>query len=258
MRLSPAEQTLWYLNIAAALFLLVRLYSQQLVKIYPALFTYFAADALQQIVALTFGRSPKAYAEIYFVGQALKVALAVWVVLELYQLALAQQPALAKFGRRTLDYLFCCAVLVGLVNFVFQIGANPGKMKYPTAFTRLESTVALVTLIVLVLITGFLLWFPVRASRNVALCLGAFVFYYFQRWAGLMFTTFWPLRTHEFSNVMLTASFICFVIWGIALRGRGEATTVITGHRWNPKEAERLTLQLDAINSRLVRLVARP
>jgi hypothetical protein len=258
MRLSPTEQALWYLNIAAALFLLVRLYSQQLVKIYPALFTYLAADALQQIVALTFRRSRTIYAEIYFVGQALKVALAIWVVLELYQLALAQQPALAKFGRRTLDYLFCFAVLIGLVNFLLEIGANPGKMKYPTAFTRLESTVALITLVVLVLIAVFLLWFPVRASRNVALSLGAFVFYSFQRWSGLLLTTFWPLRTHELSIAMLTASFICLAVWGMALRRRGEVTTVITGHRWNPKEAERLTLQLDAINSRLVRLVARP
>ena len=65
MRLSPVEQTLWYLNIGGALFLLVRLYSQRLVRIYPSLFTYLAADALEQIVALIFGRRRTVYGEIY-------------------------------------------------------------------------------------------------------------------------------------------------------------------------------------------------
>jgi hypothetical protein len=257
MRLSPAEQALWYANITAAVFLLWRLYSQRLARIYPALFTYLVADSLEQIVALAFGRRRTVYAEIYFVGQALKVALAIWVVLELYQIALAQQPALARFGRRTLDYLFFFAVLAGLLNFVAEIGANPGRMNYPTRFTRLENTLDLVTLVVLVIITCFLLWFPVRASRNVALCLGGFVFYSFQRWAGLTLTTFWPQWTHELSIAMLSASFLCLAVWGIVLRREGEAVSVVTGHRWNPAKAERLTLQLDAINSRLVRLVAR-
>lgn len=255
MRLSPTEQTLWYLNIAAVVFLLARLYSQRLARIYPALFVYLFADALQQVVALAFGKRRQVYAEIYFVGQGLKIALAIWVVLELYQLALAQQPGLARFGRRTLDYLFFIAVLAGLVNFFLEIGANPAHMRYPTGFTRLESTVDLVTLVVLVIIVGFLLWFPVRASRNVALSLGGFVFYSFQRWSGLMLTTFWPQWTHELSSLMLSASFVCLVVWGIVLRRDGETTSVVTGHRWNPAEAERLTIQLDAINSRLVRLV---
>jgi hypothetical protein len=254
MKLSPAEQALWYLNIAAVIFLLARLFGQRLARIYPSLCCYLAADAIEQIVEVLFGRRRRVYAEIYFVGQAVKVALAIWVVLELYQLALARQPALARFGRRTLDYLFALAVLAGLANF-FYTGYFAAHGDYPTGFLRFEGTVDLVTLVVLVLITGFLLWFPVRSTRNVALCLGGFVFYSFQRWIGLVFTAIWPLWTHGFSIAMLAASFACLALWAVALREDGEARSVVTGHRWNPAEAERLTIQLHSINSRLESLV---
>src|SRR5215471_3717744 len=250
MRLSLAEQILWYLNIAAVLFLLVRLQVQRLSRIYPSLFCYFLVDALQQVVAVAFARRRTVYGEIYFVGQAAKIALAIWVVLELYQLALAQQPALARFGRRTLDYLFALAVVAGLVNFFYTgFVAAPGN--YPTGFFRLESTIDLVTLVVLVLITVFLLWFPVRSTRNVAFCLGGFVLYSFQRWAGLLLAAIWPQSVHTFGIVMMAFSLVCLVVWGFVLRREGEKRTVVTGHRWNPAEAERLSIQLHAINSRL-------
>jgi hypothetical protein len=255
MRLSPVEQALWYLNIAAALFLIFRVYRSGLISLYPALFTYFLADIVEQIAQLAFGHGGRIYAQIYFVGQSLKIALAILVVLELYQLALAKQPALARFGTRTLGYVFAIAIVAGIANFFINTGTSEGQNKRLIQFLRLENTMDLVTLVILALITGFLLWFPVRSSRNVALCLGGFVLYTFERWAGLVFTSFWPQWTHPLSIAMLSASFCCLALWSFAFRLTGEVTTVVTGHRWNPAEAERLTVQLDAINARLVRLV---
>jgi len=255
MRLSPAEQVLWYLNIGFAMMVLARLYLERLIRLYPALFTYILADALEQAAELAFGRRRHVYGEIYFVGQSIKLALAILVVLELYQLALRKQPALARFGQRTFTYLFSIAILAGLANFFINTGTSTGRNKYPTEFVRLEGTLNLVTLVAVVLIAGFLLWFPVRCSRNVALCLGGFVWYSFQRWAGLVFTSFLPESTHTFSIAMLSASLVCLAAWAIALRKTGEASIIVTGHRWNAAEAERLTLQLDTINSRLARLV---
>ncbi|MBV8847560.1 MAG: hypothetical protein JO307_32515 [Bryobacterales bacterium] len=255
MRLSPAEQALWYFNIAAAILVLARLYSERLIRLYPALFAYILLDALEQATELVFARRRHVYGEIYFVGQSFKLALAILVVLELYQLALAKQPALARFGRQTLSYVFLIAILAGLANFFINTGASAGRDKYPTEFVRLEDTLDLVTLVVVVLIAGFLLWFPVRCSRNVAFCLGGFVWYSFQRWAGLVFTSYLPESTHTFSIAMLSASLLCLAVWATALRRTGEVSIIVTGHRWNPVEAERLTLQLDTINSRLARLV---
>ncbi|HEY7338514.1 MAG TPA: hypothetical protein VH639_26745 [Bryobacteraceae bacterium] len=251
------ERALWYVNMAAAAVLFVRVYAQGLVKAYPFLFAYLFTDALEEVVALSFANPHRKtlYAEIYFAGQTAKAVLAVFVVLELYQLALVQQPALARFGRRMLGYLFSIAVAIGLVNLLFEVAPATAKRNaFYVGFLGLERSMDLVAFIVLILISGFLLWFPVRARRNVALWLGGFMIYSFSRWTGLLLSALWPWLTHPSSVAMLAISLICTVGWIVLLKKAGEKETVVTGHAWDRAQAERLTVQLDAINSRLVRV----
>ena len=135
--LRDIEQAMWYLNMAAAAVLFARLYAQGLVRTYPFLFAYLFVDTLEQIVALSFAQNRHIYTEIYFVGQTVKVGLAIFVILELYELALAQQPALARFGRRMLGYVFSIAVAFGRVNLLLEFdGADPerGQRLFEHAF----------------------------------------------------------------------------------------------------------------------------
>jgi hypothetical protein len=250
------ERALWYVNMAAAAVLFARLYGQGLVRAYPFLFAYLFTDALEQVVELAILNPHRRtlYAEVYFAGQTGKAALAVFVVLELYQLALAQQPALARFGRRMLGYLFAIAVATGLVNLLLEVAPATAKRNaFYVGFLGLERSMDLIAFIVLLLISGFLLWFPVRARRNVALWLGGFMIYSFSRWTGLLLGAVWPQLTNKLSVGMLTVSLICTVAWSALLKKAGEKETVVTGHAWDRAQAERLTVQLDAINSRLVR-----
>lgn len=253
--LRDIEQAMWYINMAAAVVLFAQLCAQRLVKAYPFLFAYLIADALEQIFASAFAERRHIYTEIYFVGQTVKVALAIFVVLELYELALAQQPALARFGRRMLGYLFSIAVAFGLVNLLLEFeGADRKRGALLVSFLRVERSVDLVAFIVLILIAGFLLWFPVRARRNVAVWLGGFLLYSFSRWTGLLLTNRFPQLTHELSVAMLAASLACVIGWSLLLKRAGEKEIVVTGHAWDRAQAERLSVQLDAINSRLVRM----
>src|SRR5215469_11095941 len=253
--LHDIEQALWYINMAAAAVLFARLCALRLVSAYPFLFAYLFADALEQIVASAFPERGRIYTEIYFAGQTLKIALAIFVVLELYELALAQQPALARFGRRMLGYLFSIAAAFALVNLLLEFGAADRKRgAFLVRFLRIERSVDLVAFIVLILIAGFLLWFPVRARRNVAIWLGGFLLYSFSRWTGLLLTNRFPQFTHELNVAMQAASLACLVGWSLLLKREGEKEIVVTGHAWNRAQAERLSVQLDAINSRLVRM----
>src|SRR5215813_13505474 len=143
--LRDIEQAMWYINMAAAAVLFARLCAQKLVRAYPFLFAYLFADALEQIAASAFAGHRRTYTEIYFTGQTVKVALAIFVVLELYELALAQQPALARFGRRMLGYLFSIAAAFGLVNLLLEFGAADRKRgAFLVSFLRIERSVNLV------------------------------------------------------------------------------------------------------------------
>ena len=249
------EQWLWYFNIAAAVILLVRLYQSRLAGIYSTLILYLGVDTFQQIVELAVLRRPKLYGRVYFGGQAIKVALAVFVVVQLYRLALAQHPALAVFGRRTLIYLFGAGAVVSAAGLPLDPTLRNDPSPILHAFLRFERSVDLFTLVVLLVIAGFLLWFPVRTRRNVALCLAGFVFYSLERWTGLLLINLWPDWVRPISVTMLGFSFVCLAAGIVFLRRSGETHSTVTGHRWNAAEARRLSVQLDAINDRLDRLI---
>jgi hypothetical protein len=257
MAYNSVVQALWFLNMAAEAVLFARLYFQRLAGIYPFLIAYLLAVLIDQVLSLAFaGRQHQnTYALIYFAGQGVKVILVILVVLELFDRALIQQPALARFGRRMLGYLFSLAVGIGLLNLLLDAGAASGANSFLVRFLRLERSVDLVALILLIVMGGFLLWFPVRARRNAVYCLAGFMMYSFFRWTGLLLNNLWPQSSQNFSVVMLTVSLVCTVGWTVLLKPEGEKETVVTGHSWNPDQAKRLTVQLNAINSRLERLV---
>jgi hypothetical protein len=149
-------------------------------------------------------------------------------------------------------YFFAVAAGLAVLNVLF--GADAAK--YHSWLGRsfaFERSMDLVDLAVLVLMSAFLLWFPVRTRRNTAICIGGFMVYSFQRWTGLLLADLWPAYTRQFSTAMLCVSLAVLAAWIVRLRRSGETVTVQTGHGWNPAEADRLRLQLDAINARLGR-----
>ena len=225
------EQAMWYINMAAAIVLFARLYVQGLVRAYPFLFAYLFADTLEQMVAWAFAQHRYIYTEIYFASQTLKVALGIFVVLELCQLALAQQPALARFCRRVFGYLFAIAVACGLINLLLEFeGADRQRGALLVRLLRLERSVDLFAFIALISIAGFLLLFPVRVRRNVVIWLGGVLLYSFSRWAGLLLTNRFPQLTHELSVAMLAASLGCLIGWSLMLEREGEKEIVVIGH----------------------------
>jgi hypothetical protein len=124
-------------------------------------------------------------------------------------------------------------------------------------FYSLERTMDLWMLIFLVIISAFISWFPVRVRRNNALYLSGFFVYFLSRAVGLLFLNLTPAARQNLSAAMLAVGAVCLLVWIFALRPEGEKTTVIFGHRWDPAEMERLNHQLEAINSRLMRLARR-
>jgi hypothetical protein len=159
-----------------------------------------------------------------------KVGLAIFVILEVYQLALAQQPALARFSRRMVGYLFAVAIACGLGNLRLGFeGADRNRGALLVSFLRLERSVDLFAFIALMSITGFLLLFPVRVRRNLAIWLGGLLLYSFSRWTGLLLTNAFPQLTHELSIAMLAASLACWIGWSLMLNRKGEVEIVVTG-----------------------------
>jgi|SRR5579871_283803 len=258
MHVGSLENGLTYLNVFAAGALIARLYGERLAGIYRILVLYLVADTLEGVLTLAFARNNQDLYFIYAAGQTVKVTVAIFVAMELFRLALIQQPALASWGKKAIGYFFGLAGAVA----IFYVAAGPASRIAAfyflvNRFLAFEGAMDLAVLIILILMSLFLLWFPVRARKNAALCIAGFVAYSFQRWTGLLLIRLWPHSRAEIDTAMLMISFLCLGGWALLLRREGEISIVMTGHRWNPRKAERLTAQLDAINSRLSRVESR-
>lgn len=246
-----------YADLAATLVLIASLTVNGLHAVYRYFFAYLATDALETATGLIFQQNRKLYAEIYFAGQGLKMLLAVFVVLEIYRIALAGQPALAHFGKRTVMYILAAAAMIAGAGFWMDRGAASARPPVLREFASFERTMDAWMLLFLLMISVFMLWFPVRLKRNGVVYISGFVVYFLARSVGLLLTNIAPGLIAKLDTTMLAAQLFCLVLWTVALQPAGERAVTVVGHRWDPAAAERLKDQLNAINTALLRLSGR-
>jgi hypothetical protein len=251
-----AELVRWtgYLNGAIDVCLLIQLLRYRLIRTYCWLFGYFLADVLQILLLIRLPSRSAWYGHIYFGGQAVKAALGVALAIRLWRLALRGYPALARFGRQIVIYMLLAAISVAAVGLLLEPATPRGQNPVAHTLQAIEGAVDSMVLAFLGAAVLFLLWFPVKVRRNVAVCIGGFVFYWFQRWAVLLLLNWYPGYYKTLGEVALVLQLVCLVLWILAIRPEGEIVTTVTGHRWNPAGTEHLLGQLDAINARLEEL----
>jgi len=185
-------QGMVYLNLAAVLVLLVRLFALGLFRIYRSLFFYLLTYTLQFFATAIFPITSAAYSYSYMVGESANVALSMLVVLELYRLALAGQPALAGFGRKTVAYAMALAAVVAAGGVMLDTIVPPGQSRFTHHFFTAERTLDFAILIFLLLISAFLTWFPVKVRRNIVLYIAGFAVFYLSRSFGLLMINLLP------------------------------------------------------------------
>jgi len=146
------------------------------------------------------------------------------------------------------------AAVVAAGGVMLDTIVPPGQSRFTHHFFTAERTLDFAILIFLLLISAFLIWFPVKVRRNIVLYMAGFAVFYLSRTFGLlMINLLPPASLSVVNNVFTVVSFSCLIAWLLGLRRESEDTTTTVGHRWNPAAMERLSGQLDAINATLVR-----
>jgi len=246
-----------YVDLVVELALVARLLQNGLYRVYRFFFAYLATDAIGTLLGTLFQTHLHLYGNIYFTVQSLKIVLAAFLVLEVYQLALDHHPALAQFTRNSISYVLALAAALAALGVALDRYIPPGRSVIVHRFNTFERTMDIWVLALLVLVVVFMTWFPVRLRRNGALYIGGIIIYFASRSAGLLLRNLAPEFRRPIDHAILIAAILCLSVWLIALTREGETITTVVGHRWQPAEATRLAAQLDAINARLLRLSRR-
>ena len=254
--MSSAERALFYLNFIAQLVLLLRLLYFRLYRTYLSLFLYWLLQALPSVVLLAIPIHSHRYVYIYWGAQTINVLMAVFVVQDVYRIALLEHPAVASFARRTVLAAMALAAIVALSGITLDSTVVAGQSPAIHRFATFERTMNFVILLFLLLISVLLLWFPIKVRRNIVVYISGFVLFSASRSFGLLLTNILPPSdTRAVSTVLLALTLLCLAIWIGGIQPEGELVTATPGYRRNPETMQRLSSQLDSINTALARFI---
>jgi hypothetical protein len=250
------ERALFYLNFIAEVALLCRLIQCGLYRIYKSLFLYWLAQAIGGLVLLFAGSGTWLYLYIYWGAQTVNIFMALYVVQDLFHIALAEHAAIASFGRRMVLVAIALAAAVALAGITLDATIQHGQYAAIQRFSTFERSMNFVILIFLLLISIVLLWFPINVRRNLVVYISGFLLFAAARSAGLLLANLLPQGfTVVVSTILLAVTLLCLLIWITGIRPEGELVSATPGYRRDPEAMERLGHQLDAINATLARFV---
>jgi hypothetical protein len=251
--LNPWVTGLLWLTIGLTSAVLVKMWASGLARIYRLFCCYLTVDLVSSLTSLFVPFNTRLYGNVYFSDQTLKIVLAGLVLMEIYSLALERHPAMARYGRRVVGYFLLAAAAIPVVALLTD-HSKSRISPYLRMFFLFERTMDGTIAIFLILISLFLLWFPVRLRRNVIVYIAGFIIWSLSRSAAAHLETLFP--GNSTANFVINTGEMCVVLgclllWLLGFQREGEGRTAVVGHLWNRAEAERLTRQLDAINDRL-------
>jgi hypothetical protein len=250
MRQLPVEQQiLLVVQIVALAILCFRMWLAGLHRIYVYFFGYLVLELGQSLIPVLVPLRSRLYRNAFVASQALIVAFCALVVLELYSKVLGDLTGIAAVSRRYIQIILALAIGIALL----LLGLVQSEATVTGYLITFERTVLASLVVFVLLVTLFLVYYPVPLGRNVIVYLMGYAVYFLTRSTVELVVNLGHYGIRELSSIEMTVSVLCFTFWIMTLSREGETRRVVVGHRWNPADEQRLRAQLDAINASLLR-----
>jgi hypothetical protein len=243
------QQFLVVLQAAAVLGLCARVWWTGLYRVYVYFFVYLLLVVAQTAVLSSIPFQSIAYRDSFLVTEGLIACSYSLIVLELYSIVLRDLAGIASLSRRYIKSILGLAIASSALLLAFE-KAPGGALARFLVFERV--TVCSLVLFV-ILIGGFLLYYPIHLSRNLVVYSVGYAFYFLTKAAALFIMNVDGKWARQFDTVRISASIACLLFWTFMLNRQGERRTLTLGHHWKPEDEERVLSRLQAINASLLR-----
>jgi hypothetical protein len=254
------HRLLWWIAILGYAVLLAKLWFAGLCSTYRFFTAYLVYRLVRSVVLINMRLDTSAYAEVWLYSAPLSLFLYVLVVLELYSLVLRHFKGIATLGRWTVMTSLLISVVFSMITLTPDLGK--GISNNPIGyFAVIERGVISSLIVFLLLITAFLVWYPVPLARNIVVYTIGYAAYFlssnltlFFRNLNVVMNTDAGTQLMQGINLALMAITICcLVLWILALSREGEKRTVALRARWRMEDEDHLIQQLATINATLLR-----
>lgn len=250
MHQSPIEQqVLLVVQTTALIALCFRMWRSGLHRKYVYFFTYLLLALVQSAIlgALPYGTVTYGYA--WLATEAPIVCFYALIAVECYTKIFSSLPGIKSLSRRYIKLSLVVALLCALLLLEFE--KTPTKVF--AYFLTFESSVVLSVVIFVLLITAYLVYYPVPLTRNVIVYSVGYAVYFLTKAAALFVRNIGSQWNRPVNTLLIAVSTGCLIFWLFGLIRRGETQSLVIGHKWGSGDEERLLSQLQAINASLSR-----
>ena len=242
------------LNLLANAFVVWRLYSLRLQKIYRYFFAGMALTVIRSAVLFPIEPRTKIYYQVWIATQPLLWVSYVLIVSELYFLALKYYRGIYSLARWFFFGAVTTAVISSAITVLPTITVAP--VRYPMAYyyALIERGIATSLGIFLLLLLLLVTWFTIPLSRNLLTHCTVYSVYFFATNVISLLRQFGSNNTNDLSNISkLTVALGCYFCWAFLLSRSGEDRTASLHLGRSPLEEKRLLGQLEGLNATLLR-----
>ncbi|MGA3025861.1 MAG: hypothetical protein ABSF98_13920 [Bryobacteraceae bacterium] len=236
-------------NLLAFVALLARVVYLRLAKSYPALALWLGVSVVVSLAPWIVPMGARFYYYFFIDAESVTLFLYLFTVLELYGKVLKGLPGLASAARRVIPVIVAASAIASGSLLTFE--GRPAR--YLDWFYRVDRTVITSLILFVLMITAFMVWFPIRVSRNTVVYSVGYAAYLVPKGASLLLMNSGHAVRWLNGAVGMAMSAICLLFWAVALDREGETSVVSPGRLFHPREEARLLTQLEAINRTLLR-----
>jgi hypothetical protein len=252
--MSALNQAFWLLPLIFTGALIASLALRRLAGVYRWFFVYLCFQLAQSVLFIPIKVTSDLYGWAYFTTQSAALVLSILAVLEIYSLALAGHPGITTLSRWAMLTALVVAVGLSAITLSADLSRPVGQFPILVYERVIERGVLSSLFAFLVLITAFLCWFPLGIRRNLVLHAGVFSVYFFATGSVLFMMNVNGTEVNDaISAVLGLIVDFCLLTWLLFLDQKGEEAVVVVRRKWHPEDEERLSEQLDSLNSLLLK-----
>lgn len=254
MRQIPSvEQFLVVFQGVVCLALTARIWKADLIRTYPYFFCFLIVQALQCVFPFVIPFMTNLYRNVFVASEVLALVFYVLMVQEVYGSVLRGLKGLATVARRFIMGSVIAAILVSAL----LLFAGKAPVTLTGLLFLFDQGIMSTLLLFVLLISCFLVYYPVSLKRNVLVYSIGYAFYFLAKTGTLFLRNTGPQKAgiqsgRSMSTFLLAVSVSSLVFWLFGISRRGEHNRNVIGHRWNPDDEERLLRQLHTINEKIL------
>lgn len=247
-------QLLYAAVIAGEAAVLIKLWWHRLAAIYPFFTLFLSFQFLRSVTLIQISPRSDLFGWIWIPTEILTWILCYLVVFEIYSKVLEDYPGIRRATRLVLSTgLGLCLSFAAITLWV---DVAHGVEEYPIlgAVNVVRRWAASTLTLFLVLMLGYLAWYPAPLKRNLIVHAVLNAFYCFAISVGVFYRNIIGPELARILSVALGAVTVLILAgWAIFLSRSGEERMTSGGRLWRRRDHNRVLTQLAAINRTLAR-----